>query len=659
MERGCKGAFIPHSESWGYDGKEALFREVLHDRPAESDPMLLPARLRIGAISMPHSRMEHDGFARTDAPLGLTGLEQATTLRDVNHLKLTQYAAMLPIELIGAGMVGRRIGGIRSNMGDPYGVHEESPFSVARGHGEVAKFSGRGSLHGICSDHFVQQIGHFRSFQECDARNKVLTVKIESSSMTPNQRHRVGLFSIGLDTYWEQFNGLRERLEGYNRQIAAKLEGFGAEVVNLGMIDDAGKAVASGHAFRQNDVDLIFLHVATYALSSTVLPVVRRAKVPVILLNLSPLAAIDYESFNRMKDRTQMTGEWLAHCQACSVPEISNVFRRCGIPFHQVTGMLEASDSAWLEIQEWLVASKVAHQMEHNRMGVMGHYYSGMLDIYSDLTLQSSTFGTHIEIVEVDELSALRRQVTQADIDVRVANICEAFDVQPDCSQAELERAARTSVALDRLVDRYQLGSLAYYYKGVGIADNEDALSSIIVGNSLLTGRGIPVAGELEIKNVQAMKILDCLGAGGSFTEYYANDYADEVILMGHDGPGHIAIADGKPKLRPLTVYHGKVGGGLSIEMSVKHGPVTLLSIAEDGKGKLKFVVAEGESVPGPILEIGNTNSRYRFSIGVRRFMQEWNQQGAAHHCAIGLGRRYTQLAKLASLLGIECELVC
>jgi L-arabinose isomerase len=480
-----------------------------------------------------------------------------------------------------------------------------------------------------------------------------------SSLSDVNQRHKVGLFSIGLDAYWEQFPGLKERLENYNRQIAAALESFGAEVVNLGMIDTQEKAVAAGHAFRQADVDLIFLHVATYALSSTVLPVVRRAKVPVILLNLAPQAAIDYDAFNRMKDRTAMTGEWLAHCQACSVPEISNVFRRCGVPFHQVTGMLDRGDSAWQEIEDWIAASRVAHQMEHNRLGVMGHYYSGMLDIYSDLTLQSSIFGTHIEIVEVDELSALRREVADDSIAERVALMRETFDVQPDCSLPELERAARTSLALDQLVAQHQLGSLAYYYKGVGISENEDTMSSVILGSSLLTGRGIPVAGELEIKNVQAMKVLDCLGAGGSFTEYYANDFIDDVILMGHDGPGHIAIADGKPKVRPLSVYHGKVGRGLSIEMSVKHGPVTLLSIAEDSRGSLKFVVAEGASEAGPILEIGNTNSRYRFSIGARRFIQEWNAQGPAHHCAIGLGHRYTQLAKLASLLGVECVRVC
>ena len=249
--------------------------------------------------------------------------------------------------------------------------------------------------------------------------------------------------------------------------------------------------------------------------------------------------------------------------------------------------------------------------------------------------------------------------MTPEQIAGRVDEFRRKFDVQADCPPAELERAARTSVALDRMVAAHDLGSLAYYYMGTGNAENEDAISSIILGNSLLTARGIPVAGEYEVKNAQAMKIMDAFGVGGSFTEYYAMDWSDDVVLMGHDGPGHIAIAAGKIKVRPLKVYHGKVGRGLSVEMSVRHGPVTLLSVVESAGGRLKLLVAEGESVAGPILEIGNTNSRYRFGIGVRRFVNDWNAQGPAHHCAVGVGHISGKLRKLASLLGIEIHQVC
>jgi L-arabinose isomerase len=230
--------------------------------------------------------------------------------------------------------------------------------------------------------------------------------------------------------------------------------------------------------------------------------------------------------------------------------------------------------------------------------------------------------------------------------------------VQPDCPVEAMEKAAITSVALDRLVEKHTLGSVAYYYEGTGNAENEEAISSIILGNSLLTANGIPVAGEYEIKNAQAMKIMDSFGAGGSFTEYYAMDFNDDVVLMGHDGPGHLAIAEGKTKVRPLNVYHGKVGKGVSVEMTVKNGPVTLLSVVEK-KDKLMLLVGEGESVPGPILQIGNTNSRYRFSIGARSVVNEWNRHGPAHHCAIGVGHISSKIEKLGQLLDMDVVKVC
>ncbi|HZJ60132.1 MAG TPA: arabinose isomerase [Chitinophagaceae bacterium] len=470
---------------------------------------------------------------------------------------------------------------------------------------------------------------------------------------------KIGLFGIGLNAYWEQFEGLKERLDAHVDVVYEKLKALCPQTLNLGLIDTTEKAFEAGREFRRNDVDIIFLYVSTYALSSTVLPVVQRAKVPVIILNLAPDKAIDYRAFNKMPDITKKTGEWLAYCSACTVPEIANVFNRTGIKFHQVTGMLHDDEICWTEVAEWIEAAKVANIMANNRMGCMGHYYSGMLDIYSDLTMQYAYLGGHIELIEVDELTALRKGVLEKDIQERVKYFYEAFDIEPNCSKEELERAATTSLALDKLVDKYKLGSLAYYYKGSGVDDNEDTISSIILGNSLLTARGIPVAGEYEIKNAQAMKIMDSFGAGGSFTEYYAIDFEKDVVLMGHDGPGHIGIAEGKTKVKPLVVYHGKVGKGLSVEMSVKNGPVTLLSVVEQPGGKLMLLIAEGESVAGPILEIGNTNSRYKFSLSARNFVNNWNSHGPAHHCAVGVGHIGSKLKKLGSLLNMDVIQIC
>ncbi len=469
---------------------------------------------------------------------------------------------------------------------------------------------------------------------------------------------KVGLFGIGLDAYWPQFEGLEERLKSYVGVVEDKLKRDHIEVVNLGLIDTPEKAVQAGHDFRAADVEIIFLYVTTYALSSTVLPVVRRAGVPVIILNLQPTQTLDYASFNALGDRTKMTGEWLAHCAACPVPEIANVFTRSGIDFHQVTGVLNDDPIVDSAIEDWIEAARVAHVMAHNKLGVMGRYYNGMLDIYSDMALQSAAFGTIIDIIEIDELAAIRENLNDHQIDAMLTRIKDEFDIQPDCSTAELHRAARTAAALFEMVERHGLGSMAYYYESTAGTVHEDIITSVILGCSMLTASGVPIAGEYEVKNAQAMKIMDTFGAGGSFTEYYCIDFNDDVVLMGHDGPGHTQIAEGKTKVRPLEVYHGKVGAGVSVEMSVKHGPVTCLSVLEIG-GKISLLVAEGESVPGPTLEIGNTNSRYRFPIGARQFVEDWNAAAPAHHCAVGVGHIASRIEKLGALLGLDVIRVC
>jgi L-arabinose isomerase len=469
---------------------------------------------------------------------------------------------------------------------------------------------------------------------------------------------KVGLYGIGLDTYWAQFDGLLDELKGCQSRINSRIGAMGVEVVDAGLIDNPRKASGAAELFKKEQVEMIFLYISTYALSSTVLPVVQKTNVPVVVLNLQPTSAIDYESFNAIGDRGVMTGKWLANCQACSVPEIACVFNRAKIDYHLVTGFMQ-QDSAWREINDWVDAIGVKAAMSENRVGILGHYYCGMLDVYSGLTQQSAVFGNHFELLEMCRLNELRKAVTDHQIDAKIEEFREKFDVSAECEQAELVRAAETSCALDALVEENDLGAMAYYYEGAAGNEYENIVTSVIAGNTLLTGRNVPVAGECEIKNVQAMKILDLLGSGGSFSEFYAMDYDDDIVMLGHDGPAHFAIAEGRVGLVPLPLYHGKPGKGLSIQMTVQHGPVTILSVIQDGEGKVKLLVAEGESVQGPTLQIGNTNSRYRFSIGAKAFIENWSMAGPAHHCAIGVGHLSGKIQKLAKLLNIDCIKIC
>lgn len=468
---------------------------------------------------------------------------------------------------------------------------------------------------------------------------------------------KVGLIGVGLDTYWEQFEGLLHRLTEYQREINEKLTELSANVIDAGMVDTPAKAITAIHQLRANNVEIVFIFISTYALSSTILPIAQHLKVPVILLNVQPVPAINYDYINSMKDRGRMTGEWLAHCQACSTPEFACVFNRANIRYDIITGYLH-EEQVWKEIEAWIDAARTVKGMRENRLGILGHYYCGMLDVYTDTAMQSVAFGTHIEQVEMCELKMYWDSVTAEEVKLKRAEFENKFEVIPQCEEYELERAARTSIALDKLVKTHHLGSMAYYYEGAPGNEYENIVTSIIPGNTLLTGYNIPIAGECEVKNVQAMKIMSLLGAGGSFSEPYAMDFKDDIVMWGHDGPAHFAIAEGKVKLVPLPLYHGKPGKGLSIQMTVKHGDVTFLSVCE-GRDGIFLLAAEGESVEGPTLQIGNTNSRYRFSCGARTFMNKWSKAGPSHHCAIGVGHVADKIEKVAFLLDIPCIRIC
>src|SRR5439155_6543369 len=406
--------------------------------------------------------------------------------------------------------------------------------------------------------------------------------------------------------YWPQYPGLKERLEGYAHQVEGRV-GAWAEVVSAGIVDDADGARAAGDLFAREQVDLILLHTATYATSSQVLPAVQRARVPVVVLNLQPVAALDYPHTD--------TGEWLANCSACCAPEIAGAFARARIPYHVVSGLLTGDDdtSTWREIRGWGRAAGAVRALRSARVGFLGHTYPGMLDMYSDFTQHHAQLGLHVEILEMDDLQACVEAVTDQDLARVLAETEAMFESDRSVAEEGLTWAARVAAGMDRLVAAYRLDALAYYYRGRG--DFEELGAGLILGGSRLTARGIPCSGEGDLKNAVAMFLLDRLGAGGSYTEFYAMDLAAGFMLMGHDGPGHVAISDRRPILRGLGLYHGKAGHGVSVEFNVKTGPVTILGCTQTADGRLRLLVAEGESLPGEILRIGNTNSRLGLAL--------------------------------------------
>jgi L-arabinose isomerase len=481
-------------------------------------------------------------------------------------------------------------------------------------------------------------------------------------------RGKVGLFGIGLAAYWPQFSGMKERLEGYQRVVSKRLSEW-ADVVDVGLIDNAPDAAKAGDRFAREQVELIVCYVGTYATSSQVLPAVQRAHAPVLILNLQPSSQLDYAKTD--------THEWLANCSSCCVPEISCAFARSSIDFQLVTGVLGIENgqfnearpdhpsavAAWAEIRDWVRAATVVSRLKNSRIGFLGHTYPGMLDMYSDFTQHSAQLGTHIEVLEMCDLAA-RLPDASAELVAQKREEAESFfEISEDSpsdplakkpSDEEMVWACQVAVALDRMVEDFDLQGLTYYYRGLDGNEYERLGAGVILGCSLLTARGIPCSGEGDLKNCHAMKIMDLLGAGGSYTEFYAMDFDEDFLLMGHDGPFHLRIAEGRPILRGLGLYHGKRGYGVSVEANVKLGPVSLLALTQTADGRLKILASQGESIPGATLSIGNTNSRIKFDCGLTNWVNRWCEQGPTHHCALGVGHELPSIRRIARMLELE-----
>jgi L-arabinose isomerase len=304
----------------------------------------------------------------------------------------------------------------------------------------------------------------------------------------------------------------------------------------------------------------------------------------------------------------------------------------------------------------------VARALRRSRIGFLGHVYPGMLDMYTDFTAVHAQVGAHVEVLEIDDLGARVAEVTDAEAAAKQAEIREMFafadpSADPIAGPIEpeaLDWSARVAVGLDKLVADFRLDAFTYYYRGTAGNEAERLGAGVIVGNSMLTARGVPTAGEGDLKTNVAQLILDRLGTGGSYTEFYALDFDEGFVLMGHDGPGHIAIAQEQPTLRALKLYHGKRGAGLSVEFKVRYGPISIVGCTQTADGRLKLIVGEGESIPGDTFQIGNTNSRLRFPLSPADFLERWCAEGPTHHVALGVGHVASEVRKVASLLDLE-----
>ncbi len=474
----------------------------------------------------------------------------------------------------------------------------------------------------------------------------------------PRTAH-IGIFGVGFHKYWPQFDGLLDEMKRKLNVFVEKVKTHRVQATNFGIVDDAASAYALLPRLKAADLDLVFCDMLTYATSASFGAIVRGLDVPLVLVALQPRKALDY---SRASTYMQLCND-----DFCAVPEFTGVAVRMGKePPPVILGALEDDPAADREIAQWCNIAMVLHDLRRARIGHFGHPIEHMLDMQTDQTALTAAFGCHIVQTEADELLRLERTVTNEETEAKKTQILDLFDT-PDpksdpitekLTETDLQTAARVAVALDKFVDANNLDGLAYYYEAEPDSPMRKLVTNLIVGNSLLTAAGFPMCGESDLKTCIAMMIMDRLDIGGSFAEFHPIDFNEGFVLVGHDGPHHINIADGKPVLRSLSRYHGKPGSGASVEFKIKEGPITMFCTTVTTGGRFKFILAEGESVRGPIPPTGNTNTRGFFQPDIRTFLRRWVAQGPTHHFSLGIGHHARTIQRIADILGLDSVLV-
>ena len=466
---------------------------------------------------------------------------------------------------------------------------------------------------------------------------------------------KIAIVSLGHYIYFDQFEGLREDLMKKSEELKKYIDPNEYDVVDMGYVDCVEDAFTAAKKLRREDADMLFVILSTYVPSSVCAPFARYVDIPQILVGIQPLDHLDYSHTT--------TYMQLVNDDVCAMPEISGVYERLGRDIPPcIVASASQTDYIKKEIGEWLCAAKALSGFKYKTFGYLGHTYEGMYDMHTDPTAFTAAFGSHVKMLEMCELARLSDEVTDAEISDKIKEITSVFEIcDPSIDpltdyvqEADLAYSAKQAVALEKLVNNNKLTALAYYYKSEPNNPYEQLAANLIIGNTLLTSSGIPLAGESDLKTAAAMLIMKNIGGGGSFAEIHPFDTESDVVLIGHDGPHNIAISEGKPRLRKLKKYHGKSGCGIGVEFSLRSGPVTTLSISVDRQGHFRMIAAEGISLAGDIPQTGNTNTRVSFGCPVNEFLTRWCEAGPTHHLALGTGHHMGTLRKLSRISGIK-----
>lgn len=475
------------------------------------------------------------------------------------------------------------------------------------------------------------------------ARQKLIE---ERKKIKPNPK--IGLLPTGHFYYWPQFPNLKEMGMKMYRKLLSLLNER-ADIVAPDLVDTFEKGEEAARLFKAEDVDMILIFPLGYTTSMQIVPVARELNVPIRILNAHEDSSYDYTKAD--------TAIYLHHEGVCCIPEYAGALVNLGRKFRVRTGFF-GQPRLWEELEADFRGAAAAKFFKSMNIGLIGEVYTHMSDMPIDEHRLLRATGKLLKRPEVEEIEEAFHRVTEEQLEDMYRQFRTLYEVDKTVTNEHMRFSAQLAVAYDEVIRKHDIFAFGYYWWG-----EKEHITQLRAQSNLAVSRlaalGRPGVTEGDVKSAMAVKLMDLLGAGGMFVEFFSMNFDEEFILMGHDGPSNINMAEGRPRLQHLKVHHGKSGHGLGIDFDICEGPVTLLNLTQFNAGDtFKLVYSIGEIIPGPILGIGNPNCRVRVSRPIHEFMDAWCQQGPSHHIAIGYGDRSRELEIFADALNFHIECV-